>query len=160
MSTADELRDFMADHGVRVTSDYQGTRKSGDGWEHRAFFFMLDVKEERLISNGSYTAGTAHPTTADPVDIFGSILSDCASVEPYANDDAEEERNMWPQTRSEWPPRWEEWADDLGMLDTSGRTNLRKLADDFRDIMNRRGLLRDRLGITAYSRALDIAQEL
>ena len=142
-----------------------------DGWQHRHYRFRLSIAGEHL-GHYPYSAGMGHTSPPDATDLFGAILADCQSIEPYANDDADEARNVYPQTRSAWPPRWDEWADDLGMLQPhaeitrdgfpkhTGRANLRKLADDFREIMSRRALLRDRLGADRYAALLAIAAEL
>lgn len=167
MNATDQLAAEMTRHGISIEIDGPEYREkgSGDAWQspHYAYSFMLDVKGERLISNGFYGTGTGHaPGSATPADVFGSILSDCSSVEPYANTDEEEERNVYPQTRSEWPPNWDEWADDLGFFADGhpGRGQLRRIAGDFRDIMSRRALLRDRLGVETYDALLEIAAEL
>jgi hypothetical protein len=159
-TTTTELADFMAKHNVTVEIDPQGVRTS-NGWEHQLYHFHLDVKGERLISTGTYKAGMGIRHT-EPVDVFGSILMDVLSVDPYANSDEDEARNVYPQTRSEWPPNWDEWADDLGMItDGAGqRSHLRSLARDFRDIMCHRANLRQTLGTPAYEQALEIAAEL
>lgn len=141
-----------------------------DGWQHRKYWFALSIAGEYL-GRYPYSAGMGLEAPPSAADMFGAILSDCASVEPYANDDAEEERNVWPQSRAAWPPAWDEWANDLGLLqcgDTRGGfptepyspPNLRKIADDFREIMSRRALLRDRLGAERYDALLEIAAEL
>jgi hypothetical protein len=147
------------------------TIETTDGWQHRKYWFALSIAGEHL-GRYPYSAGMGLDTPPSAADMFGAILSDCASVEPYANDDAEEERNVWPQSRAAWPPRWDEWADDLGLLSdppvyaggnaapAQNRRNLRKIADDFREIMSRRALLRDRLGTDRYDALLEIAAEL
>src|SRR6476659_8322548 len=102
---------------LKITTDITDgpERRVYDRWEHNAYRFRLYVRGEDLGSF-PYMAGMGHEPMPAATDLFGAVLMDCVSVEPYANDDAEEERNVWPQTRAAWPPRWEEWAEDMGML--------------------------------------------
>lgn len=152
ITTTDELRAAMHDLGIVVEITAGPTLTATDGWDHNAYRWSLTIRGEQLMSNATYSAGTGLPVPADPADVFGSLISDLQSVEPYAVSDEEEERSVMAQERASWPPGWDEWADDLALV-TNARS-ARKAADDFREIMARRWLIRDRLGADAYARII------
>ncbi len=133
---------------------------SDDGWEHNAYRFRLTIADEMLISNAPYCAGTGLAAPADPVDVFGSIVSDVQSVAPYMETRDEMDRNVDAQTRQACAPGfapagWEDWASDMGAAFEMPRAAVQSMRA-FQEMVARASLLRERLAPDVWTALIDV----
>ena len=156
-ATTRTLADIMAAEHITITLSEPERTRDEQGWDHHAFRFTLDIAGEQLMSNAPYSAGLGIDVQGiTDADVFGAVVMDCQSIAPYLDSREQMDYDVDAQTRQSvapgFPPSgWEEWADDLGMIqDGATPASVVQSMRAFQEMAAHAALLREMLGADVF----------